>query len=341
MSHHLDTPEAAERGQLFVDDLFVFDRPGSTVFVLDVNSNVNGSVATPDFWPGAHYEVKVARGESLREDLTLRVVFGEPDTDGGQAYRLHVLTGEQAAGGAGDGEVLLEGRTGHAASGGGVQAWTGRARDPFFFDLSLLEPVSSAVTGGTALDLSGWDPSAAENTFGDKTVASIVLEVPLGVAGLDAGTAVSVWAVTRLSDGEGGLRQVNHAGLPMMWPIFWPDDTDFSASADSRHPADDASADASAFAQSISASAEATGAVADPQALGAAVVAAVFPDVLRYELGTPAAFGTHARNGRALADNAPQVMLSLVTGTAIDAGLTADAAAGNRSDAFPYVVPAG
>jgi hypothetical protein len=32
MSHHLDTPLAAQNGQLFIDDLYVFPGDGSTVF---------------------------------------------------------------------------------------------------------------------------------------------------------------------------------------------------------------------------------------------------------------------------------------------------------------------
>ena len=47
----------------------------------------------------------------------------------------------------------------------------------------------------------------------------------------------------------------------------------------------------------------------------------LFPDVLPYVVGTPATFGFAARNGRTLADNAPEAMFSLVTGTAIPAGL--------------------
>ena len=35
MSHHLDTPLAAQTGQLFIDDLYVFPGQGSTVFVMD------------------------------------------------------------------------------------------------------------------------------------------------------------------------------------------------------------------------------------------------------------------------------------------------------------------
>ena len=42
MSHHLDTPLAAQNGQLYIDDLYVFPGDDSTVFVMDVNSNITG-----------------------------------------------------------------------------------------------------------------------------------------------------------------------------------------------------------------------------------------------------------------------------------------------------------
>ena len=171
MSHHLDTPEAAERGQLFIDDLFVFRGDGSTVLVLDVNSDVNGKVASPDFWPGARYEFHLHVDGAEQESLTFRAEFGEPDADG-QSVRLVALTGADAAQDAAAGQLLLEGRTGQPVTVNGVRLWAGRAHDPFFFDLSLLEPISSAVTGGTAPDLSQWNPADAENTFGGKTVAS-------------------------------------------------------------------------------------------------------------------------------------------------------------------------
>ncbi len=44
--------------------------------------------------------------------------------------------------------------------------------------------------------------------------------------------------------------------------------------------------------------------------------------------------------GRALADNAPEAMLSLVVATAVPSGLKPAVAEKLRSDAFPYVVPA-
>ena len=45
-------------------------------------------------------------------------------------------------------------------------------------------------------------------------------------------------------------------------------------------------------------------------------------------------------NGRTLADNAPETMLSLVTGTAVPSGLKPSVAKDQRGTAFPYVVPA-
>ena len=49
MSHHLDTPLAAKNGQLFIDDLYVFPGESTTVFVMDVNSNITGVYAQPGF----------------------------------------------------------------------------------------------------------------------------------------------------------------------------------------------------------------------------------------------------------------------------------------------------
>ena len=65
----------------------------------------------------------------------------------------------------------------------------------------------------------------------------------------------------------------------------------------------------------------------------------LFPDVLSYVVGTPAVYGFGARNGRTMADNAPEAMLSLVTNSAVASGLKPATAQGQRSSTFPYVVP--
>jgi hypothetical protein len=66
----------------------------------------------------------------------------------------------------------------------------------------------------------------------------------------------------------------------------------------------------------------------------------LFPDVLRYVVGTPAVYSFTGRNGRTLADNAPEAMLSLVAATAVPSGLRPAVAQSLRSNSFPYVVPA-
>ena len=67
---------------------------------------------------------------------------------------------------------------------------------------------------------------------------------------------------------------------------------------------------------------------------------ALFPDVLSYVVGTPATYGFAVRNGRTLAGNAPEVMLSLVLNTAVTSGLKPSVSERLRTGNFPYVVAA-
>ena len=341
MSHHLDTPLAAQTGQLLIDDLYVFPGEGSTVFILDINSDVNGLHTEPGFHPEARYEIKVHRDGAELEDLTYRVAFGEPDADGRQPLTLHSLTGDQARGDADVGDLVLEGRTGETATDGdGVRLWAGHVKDSFYIDLSLLSIVNGAVANGTAPDLSAWRPDKAQNSFAGSTVRTIVLEVPHDEAILSPGTSIGVWAATKLATDAGGWRQVNRAGHPMMWPIFWPDDIQFTNPANTRHPSQDYAAEGEHLAGHVSAVVAATGTSAEPDVYGLTVARTLLPDVLPYVVGTPASFGFATRNGRTLADNAPEAMMSLVVGAAVPGGLKPSVAEAQRSAQFPFLTPA-
>ncbi len=339
MSHHLDTPLAGQTGQLFLDDLYVFPGEAGTVLVMDVNSNVNGLHTEPGFHPEARYEFKVHLDGAEYETLTYRVSFGEPDSAGRQALRLHVLTGDQALENSAVGELVLEGRTGEPASADGTRIWAGRIGDSFYIDLSLLAMINGAVASGAAPDLSSWRPANAENSFANTTVNSIVLEISHQHPQLRPGARTGVWAATKLITDAGGWRQINRAGHPMMWPIFWPNDTDFSDPANLRHPSEDFSQQGNYIADKIAAVVSASGASDDPQGYGQTVARRLLPDVLPYVVGTPATYGFAAFNGRTLADNAPEAMLSLVTNTAVPSGLKPSVAEHLRNTKFPYVVP--
>jgi hypothetical protein len=340
MSHHLDTPLAAQTGQLYLDDLYVFPGEGSTVFVMDVNSNVNGLHSEPGFHPEARYEFKVHFDGADVETLTYRVSFAGPDAGGQQALQLHALAGEAARDDSAAGELVLEGRTGETSHAGGTRLWAGRIADSFYIDLSLLAIINGAVANGTAPDLSGWRPEEARNSFAGTLAHSIVLEVSHAHPQLRPGARTGVWAATKLATDAGGWRQINRAGHPMMWPIFWPNDTGFTNPANTRHPSEDVAAAAKYIGEQVAAVVAASGTSDDPEGYGRAVAGDLFPDVLPYVAGTPAVYGFARFNGRTLADNAPEAMLSLVTNTAVPSGLKPSVAKDQRAGSFPYVVPA-
>jgi hypothetical protein len=340
MSHHLDTPLAAQNGQLFIDDMYVFSGNDSTVFIMDVNSNITGVHVKPGFHHEARYEFKIHFDGADFEALTYRVSFDEPDSRGQQVMRLHAVVDKEAREDSATGELVLEGRTGEPASKGGIRLWAGRIADPFYVDLSVLAKVNGPVNSGTALDLSEWHPENAKNSFAGTKVESIVLEVSHQHPRLKPGARIGVWCATKLATDAGGWRQINRGGYPMIWPIFWPDDTHFTNPANTRHPSKDFDAEGKHIAQHIAAVVAASGTSDDPEGYGETVARELFPDLLPYLIGTPATFGFAIRNGRTLADNAPEVMMSLVTGTAVNSGLKPSVAKNQRDRKFPYVVPA-
>ncbi|GAA3070830.1 hypothetical protein GCM10010464_38850 [Pseudonocardia yunnanensis] len=339
MSHHLDTPLASQTGQLFIDDLYVFAGADSTVFVMDVNSTITGAHAEPAFHPEGRYEFKVHVDGADFEDLTYRLSFGEADSEGRQPLQLHTLTGRDARDDSATGELVLEGRTGETATAPDTRLWAGRIADCFYIDLSLLGIINSAVNNGTAVDLSGWRPENAQNSFADTTVESIVLEVAHQHPQLRPGTRIGVWCATKLATDAGGWRQINRAGHPMMWPIFWPTDTEFTHPSNTRHPSEDFDADGAYTADLIAKTVAATGTCDDPLGYGRTVARKLFPDVLPYTVGTPATYSFATFNGRTPADNAPEAMLSLVVNTAVPSGLKPTATKHLRDKNFPYVVP--
>ncbi len=340
MSHHLDTPLARQNGRLYIDDMYVFGGDRSTVLIMDVNSTITGPDVQPGFHPEARYEFKVHFGGADFETLTYRVSFGEAGADGRQPVELHALTGDEAREDTASGTRVLQGRTGEPASQGDIRMWAGRIADPFYIDLSLLSIVNSAVLNGAAADWPAWRPAGARNSFADTTVESIVLEISREHPQLRGGARLDLWCRSVLATDAGGWQQVNRFGLPMMWPIFWPGDTDFSDPANQRHPSADRNAIGKHIAGLIAAAVSANGTSDDPEGYGEAVAHVVLPDVMPYVVGTPASYGFAGINGRTLADNAPEVMLSLALNTAVPSGLKPSVSGHLRSGKFPYVVPA-
>ena len=345
MSHHLDSPAARKDARLDITDLYVFRGERGTVFVMNVNhsiaTEVTGHQVPAGFHPEAQYEFKIDTDGDAVEDLTFRCTFGELDAGGGQMLQLRRLTGADAADPGAQGTVLADGGTGQVMDGpDGLQLWVGRAGDPFWIEPDVLHAVGHALTDGTRADLAGWTPQRATNLFAGHTVHTIVMEVPdrqLLATAPDG--HLGVWARTNLATDAGGWRQINRAGHPMIHPLFTQFDEALGDQLNAGVPADDLADHAKLMADAVSAVVTAYGTVADPGAYGAAFAARILPDVLRYTVGTPAAFSFNGFNGRSLIDNAPDVMFSLATNTACTIGLDKDSVTSKPTNRFPYVPP--
>jgi hypothetical protein len=343
VSHHLDSPASRRDSRLNVTDTYVFDSEGATVLAMMVNTSLAGDGRVAGFHPEGRYEFKVHLDNAATRQLTYRFSFAPADAPGTQRVAIDRLTGTEAGDDGASGDRIAEGQTGQAISGSGVRAWCGAAADPFYLDLHQLAHILQGLQSEQPIDNGEWTPAQAASTFAGSQVYAIVLEIPHGDAELRPGRSIGVWAAAKLATDAGGWRQVNRAGIPMVWPLFravgGDDDSAEYQRDTTAQPADDAAHDTSRVAAFVAANVRRTG-VSDPEGYGRAVAARLLPDVLPYQVGTPAAFTFAGFNGRALADNAPEVMYGLVTNSAVPTGLVAASAGETRQDKFPYVVPA-
>ena len=343
MSHHLDSPSSRKDPRLNVTDIYVFDGTRGTVLAMVVNTSLAGEGRVPGFHPEARYELKVHLDAAPQEELTYRCTFGERDDRGGQDVTVHVLTGDDARDDGAAGTVVARGRTGEPLEGDGdLRAWAGAARDPFYLDFGQLGPLIGHLQGRTPITFDGWTPAAAASAFDDSRVEVIVLEVPTTDERLRDGRQVGVWGATVLATDAGGWRRTNRAGIPMVWPLFraigGDDDSEHYHTDTEGHPADDRAHDGERIREMVAAAARTTG-THHPKPHPKHVTPPQLTDLLPYRVGTAAEFGFAGFNGRTLADNAPEVMYSLITNSGFPTGLTSADAAQTRADEFPYVVP--
>jgi hypothetical protein len=340
MAHHLDSPIARQDIRLDITDLYVFRGEVGTVFIIDVCHSIAGPVPVPGYHPEGMYEFKVDFDGDAVEDVTYRMTFDARDPDGRQRFVLRCIRGPQAADPDAAGVVLAEGTTGETASTPGrVRIWAGKATDPFWIEPDVLHAVGHAFQDGTTINPAGWDPAKATNVFAGHTVHSIVLEVPDAelLAGAGEKRRAGVWALTTLATDAGGWRSINRVGLPMIHPLFTQFNEDLGDRLNAGRPSDDFATYGAVVAKAIAGVVSANGTAEDPEAYGETVARRFFPNILPYEIGTPAAFGFAAWNGRSLTDNAPDVMFSIAANAPVSLGIGKESATAQPSKRFPYV----
>ena len=331
MSHHFDTKLAREDPSLNLCDFYLFDGPaGKTVMAMTVNPDVG--LSSPDtLHPEGLYAFRFDLNGDAREEVTFKFRFGQPrHGDGSEHTHIQPFVVRRASGDdalRGDaGESLVESETGSVATNSDLRAYVGIAPDLFAANAGF-RPFMTSFYQDQRYDrdslLHQQDPFAGRN------ITAIVLEVPSALIGKGK---ISAWATISLF-GHAPEVQVSRWGLPMVTHLFLSDQEakeQFNASVPSE--------DIARFAKSIADVAEKmttyADSAADPAEYGKLIAARLCPDTLPYELGTSAAFEVASFNGRALGDDALDVMLTLVTNTPIVDGLAPDRAR-IRKD-FPY-----
>lgn len=332
MSHHLDTEAARQDPRLDISDVYLFKGTMGTVFVM----NVDPLSATGGFHPEALYEFKIDTDGDAIEDLTLRAAFRPQDSGGHQEFVLTQLRGAQARDRDAVGRVVATGQTEQDVTGPtGIRVWAGSAGEPFYIEANVVTAVRTAVTTGSKLDLSAYNPDTAANLFGHSNVTAIVVEVPAEVTG--AGH-IGFWGTTALPDHHGGWAQINRAATPLINTLF-----DFTAGGtvdwNASEPVEGQRLFGRQMQDNVAAVVAANGTL-DPRRAddyGRYVRSILLPDMLRYRVGTEAEFGVSARNGRGLTEPTPETMFQIVLDQPVSMGLDAGDATGTLRPSFPYL----
>ncbi|MET0715150.1 MAG: DUF4331 family protein [Mycetocola sp.] len=346
MSHHLDSPTARKDVRLNTTDLYAFRGETGTVLIVNVCHSLGGGKPDVGYHPEGMYEFKVDLDGDSVEDLTYRFLFSARRGDGAQHFTLHRIDGEAASDPFAAGKLIAEGDTDvEVTSTDGVRVWAGKAGDPFWIDPTILHAVGHAVQDGTTAQLGDWTPAQAVNVFAEQSVYAIVIEVPdetlTGHGG--ATNQVGVWAVASLRTDAGGWRLINRIGFPMIGPLFTQFDEQLGEQVNLGRPLDDASTYGPRLQNRIAGLVRAYGTASDPEVHAERFTRRFLPNILPYTVGSAAEFGFLGIDGRALTDNAADVMFTLAANTPITVGVGKESVTEPPSATFPYVpsAPAG
>ncbi len=310
MSHHLDSPTAKEDGRVDITDVYIFagESANTTVLIMAVNP-LAGEVSPTTFRAGALYDFKIDTNADVIEDLDYRVTFGEPDPSGIQRIEVRRMEGRAATEYDSNGRLIAEGNTNEIipiVDGG--RMWTGLVADPFFFNLGAFGQFAKLITEENRFDPSVFD--TAENALAGHNVTAIVLELPHAALGNET---IHLWGTTAIQY-EGTWVTINRSATPLVQQVFIHDEH-LKDAYNKTLPREDVAKYGETIAAFTAKVTQLAGSTSNPQAYGQQVAQFLFPDVLTYSPQLPTSYGFAGRNGRALADDTPDVILSLLANT--------------------------
>jgi hypothetical protein len=320
MSHHYSGPDLAfpnGDARLNCTDLFAFPKPGDpkkTILIWNSHPsfgvNPQGPTTTVPFSTTAMYEMMIDTDGDNIVNLAYSVRFAASHS-GEQIATVRRIVGTTSERTGKEGTVIIEsspvsmGSTPEITASGGYRFFAGVRSDPFFFD---------AMGALHNLQFTGQD------FFGDKNVASIVLEVPNSEMG---GANLRLWG--RTVDGKTGTwAQADRNAHASQEPFLAGDD---KLAYITGEPANDAR-----FIPTFAHSLQHAGGYSPEESTR--VAGTLLPDVLPFQPGVPAKYPT---NGRTLNDDAVAHFLTVLTnGKVTGDGLKPHT---DLLTEFPYVGP--
>jgi hypothetical protein len=333
MSHHFDTPTAREDPRINVCDLYLFSgSPGYTVMAMTVNPDAG--ISAPDtFRDEGLYAFRFDLNGDAKEELAFKVRFGAVEHAGGnehqhlQNFEVRRSVDDHARKGF-EGELIATGVTGApVTSTNGIKAFAGLAPDLFAGDAEALGKFRTALAKENRFATEVW--GNRKNFFARRNVTAIVLEVPTWMIGWGQ---VHAWATASLY-GPAPEVQVSRWGLPLITNALIPDET-LRETYNRTGPAEDSKKLGAALAQFTSRVSSLAGSTPNPTEYGRHVADRLCPIMLPYELGSNAAFDFAGFNGRYLADDVMDVIITLAGNVALADGVAPDRT--RIQIAFPY-----
>jgi hypothetical protein len=335
MSHHFDTQTGLEDPRLNLGDFYLFQGgPGRTIMAMTANPQATATTPAP-FRDEGIYAFRFDTDGDGHEDVTFKVRFGdvihrEGQPDHAQRFEVRRAAGPDADHGV-DGEVVADGVTNEVGPPGGTaRAYAGVARDAFAGNGVALETYEKAFAAGRYTTEAF---QKAANLFDSRQIGVIVLDVPTELIGdghVHAWTTVSLY-------GHAPEMQVARWGLPLITHMFIRD-PDMREDYNRTAPSADNTRFTDHIADVVRETTKLAGSTNDPEAYARRVVDTFGRMTLPYDLGSTASFDYTGFNGRVMTDDVMDVMLTLMTNTALGDGVAPDPSL-IRPD-FPYFTSA-
>ena len=346
---HLDAPALGQvanangdfapdsfHGDRDINDVYAFQGSNASRTVLAMTTNPAIDLFGGSFGTNVRYIIRVDTNGDASPDIAYVWRFGAV-SGGDQDYTVTKYSGSNADS-LNSGTQIGTGNTGGSGIGsasGGASIFAGVRSDPFFFDLTGF--LGSVFHVGS--DALGSNPT---DFFLLRNTNAVVIEVPDSALG---GGQIGVWGVTQWRDG-GSWEAADQVGRPAINTVFNNKYVDSNPGrAKNRFNRTPPSAQRTAFngefKKNIANTLQAINHVvlhdgcSDYDAATANAIANILlPDILTYDVTTPAA---GPLNGRALGDDVIDVELGLTTNSCAAASSDGIGPHGDYLPSFPYL----